>query len=224
MRAWLAAPIGLVSLFAAPSAMAGYTHYWTWRVVPDEKRLDACLTDLEKIADKSRSILADRDGKTGPDAVFRGRGPFGETSTLPDLVFNGVGDDEYETFRFPLSGTPSFSFVKTQWRTYDVAVVASLIAARDHFPATELEISSDGTWEQDWVKGAQLYELSLGRAAKNPLSAVGSPPPFPSIAPFHTPRAPDPADEQEHARRQKIGWFALAGAAVIAVVLMRARA
>jgi hypothetical protein len=230
MRAWFTAVTVLFLSLTARPALAGYTHYWTWKIVPDEKRLEACVGEMEKIADKSRAILADRNDKTGADAVFRGRAPFGDGAAVPDIAFNGIGNDAHETFAFPLAafaGTPAFSFVKTQWKPYDTPVVASLIVARDHFTAAELEITSDGTWEREWTAGAQLYEQTLGRNPKNPL--VTTPPSFPSISPFTAPSsappsASSPLEDIERARRHRIGWFALAGAAVIAVILMRARA
>jgi hypothetical protein len=205
-------------------AVAGYTHYWKWKVVPDEKRLEACVADIDKLADSMRPILVDRENHTGAAAMFRGRTPFLDAGALPDVAFNGVGADAHETFSFPLAkdGAPSFQFVKTQWKPYDVVVVASLIAARDHFPATDLEITSDGTWEQEWVAGAQLYERVLARKARSPLTTQHG------IVPYQpTPGAPPtvsaPYDDEGRAKRQRIGFLALAGAAVIAFVLMRSR-
>jgi hypothetical protein len=143
---------------------------------------------------------------------------------LPDIAFNGIGAEGHETFAFPLAkdGTPSFQFVKTQWKAYDVVVVASLIAVRDHFPPNELEITSDGTWEQEWVAGAQLYERVLGRKAKSPLTTQPGIVPY-SPPPGAPPTVAAPYDDEGRAKRQRIGFLALAGAAVIAFVLMRSR-
>jgi len=222
----------LALVFAPKRASAGYTHYWTWKVVPPRARLDACLADMDKVVEKKRSILADVEGHVGDAAKFRGDAPFGDSGVLPRLAFNGVGDDSHETFSFPLAafaGQPSFSFVKTNWKPYDVAAVACLIVAREHFPPEELEIKSDGAWGQEWTDGAKLYREVFSREAKNPLeprAPAWVPSGEPSVGdnPFPITKAPSlvvPAtsNEDELAKKRRIGWIALAAAAVVAMFL-----
>jgi hypothetical protein len=145
--------------------------------VPDAKRLEPCIRDMERIANAKRDILSDAEERAGGDAVFRFEGgsmlDAGEDAhalTFPSIGFNGIGEEAHETFVFPVKfEVPGFNFVKTQWKEYDVVVVACLIAARDHFKPDELAIASDGEWARDWNMGALLYERVLGRTAVDPI-------------------------------------------------------
>ena len=164
-------------------AQAGYTHYWRWLVVPEAQRLEPCLRDMEKIANAKRDMLADGEERTGRDAVFRfednrpldagsadAEAPDAQARSFPSIAFNGIGEESHETFVFPAPfDAPGFNFVKTQWKPYDVVVVACLIAARDYFKPDELAIGSDGEWARDWNDGALLYERILGRTAVDPI-------------------------------------------------------
>jgi len=170
-------------------ARAGYTHYWKWLGVPNAAALEVSLVEMDKLATAKRAILSDRGGHTDEFAHFNGTCPWGEEAgESPCIVFNGIGPDQHERFGFPLApftNDPAFSFVKTAYKPYDVVAVACLIVARDHFAPEVLEISSDGTWADDFTAGAQLYEKVLGRRAHDPLSprverasaSVETPPP-----------------------------------------------
>lgn len=143
-------------LFLSGDALAGYTHYWKWKRDPDPSKVEAAVLDMKRVVEAKKDILE------VPDAE--------PPSSL--LVFNGIGPDAHETFGFPLApfaGTPDFNFVKTAYKPYDEVVTACLIVARDHFTKEELEISSDGDWN-DWQKGRALYTQVFVRAANNPLS------------------------------------------------------
>jgi len=175
--AFLAVVFVLLTL-SERDVQAGYTHYWRWRVVPDAKRLEPCLRDMDKLADAKREILADGEERTGRGAVFRfdndrtldAGASDAQVLTFPSIAFNGIGEEAHETFVFPVAfEVPGFNFVKTQWKEYDVVVVACLIAARDCFKADELAIGSDGEWARDWNAGALLYERVLGRTAVDPI-------------------------------------------------------
>jgi hypothetical protein len=175
VRVALAAVVLLaVALWTRP-VYAGYTHYWKWRTPPAPAPLEASLAEMEKLALARRDILTDQDGQHGSKPRFRGACPWGrDAGDLPCIAFNGKGPDAHETFGFPLApftNDPNFSFVKTAYKPYDVVAVACLIVARDHFPAAVLEISSDGTWTEDFGAGARLYEEVLGRPAHDPLEA-----------------------------------------------------
>jgi hypothetical protein len=172
--------VAVAIFFCIREARAGYTHYWRWRIVPDGAALEASLVEMDKLADAKRSILTDRRGQTGGNARFRGWCDWGKDAgetpdggETPCIGFNGVGPDEHETFGFPLApftNDPAFSFVKTAAKPYDVVVAASLIVARDHFAPDALEISSDGTWPEDFAAAAQLYEQVLKRRPRDPRS------------------------------------------------------
>jgi hypothetical protein len=167
--------LALVLLCFVPRpAFAGYTHYWRWHARPDATSLGACIADMARIAEARRELLEDRDGRTGAQAVFPGRSPFGDAGELsPDIVFNGIGEDGHETFGFPLApftgNAPEFQFVKTAEKPYDEVVAACLIVARDYFPPEVLGIASDGRWGREWTAGAALYKHVLGREPKNPI-------------------------------------------------------
>jgi hypothetical protein len=84
--------------------------------------------------------------------------------------FNGTGVDAHEPFVFP--GGNGFNFCKTAAKPYDEVVTACLLVARDHFPPSVLEISSDGSWS-DWAEGAKLYSAVFHRPARNPMGTSG---------------------------------------------------
>jgi hypothetical protein len=163
-----------VILLSPRPAYAGYTHYWMWHARPGADALRACVADMDRIVEMRRGSLADRQDRTGTAAVFLGSGTFEDAGAPgPDIMFDGIGEDGYETFGFPLApfmaDRPEFQFVKTAAKPYDEVVTACLIVARDHFRPEVLTIASDGTWLPDWVAGAALYEKALGRTATDPL-------------------------------------------------------
>jgi hypothetical protein len=212
MRAAIVASI----LLFAPTASAGYSHYWKWKIVPPPPRMDACITEMEKVTSKRRDLLADVDQRVGNDAVFRSTEPFADAGSMARLSFNGIGLYAHETFSFPLAafdGDPKFSFIKTLGKPYDEVVTACLIVARDCFDKNELEISSDGSWAE-WQKGAKLYESVFARPAKSPLA---EPIEAPAIAPEIT------DDERKRRRKHMLGFAAIVGIVVIGLVLLSSR-
>src|SRR5215470_15103589 len=130
----------------ATSAWAGYSHYWTWRSPPDERTLRLAVADMRRLADARHAILE-------VDAH--------ELS----IELNGLGDDAHETFVFP--GRSGFNFVKTDGKPYDEVVVACLVAAQARFPASVLEVRSDGEAE-DWEAGRALHAQVLGAPVPAP--------------------------------------------------------
>jgi hypothetical protein len=157
-----------IVIFATPcfQAVAGYTHYYTWKQTPNETALKACIADMNRLIEARKSILV------SPDLPESRAGSLKLSPTNVD--FNGIGDDAHEPFVFPyvFPDHTSFNFCKTQWKPYDEVVTACLIVARDHFSPSVLEISSDGSWD-DWRSGAKLYASVLGRTARNPLTRHG---------------------------------------------------
>lgn len=120
---------------------------------------------MSRIADASRRILADDHEREREAAVFGGRiALFDGGPLLPSISFNGIGDDAYEPFAFPLvdPGASEIQFVKTEWKPYDEVVVACLIAARDHSRPDVLTIESDGDWSPDRARGAILSNEAPG--------------------------------------------------------------
>jgi hypothetical protein len=174
----------LVVLLFPVRALAGYTHYWTWLKPPDAAKVAACLADMEKVVRARPDLVADDDEVTGRNAKFRIVLPHPSQEVvaqmrdagLPDLidgehiVFNGIGDNAYEDFRFP--GSLGFNFTKTEWKPYDEVVTAALIVARAHFSIEELTIESDGDWSA-WGRGRRLYEKTFNKEPPNPLLRPG---------------------------------------------------
>src|ERR1051326_9035884 len=154
-----------VAIFCS-KAIAGYTHYFTWKQPPDDAALKACVADMNRLIEARKSILVSPDlPESRPGFLALG---------ATNVDFNGIGDDAHEPFVFPyvFPDHASFNFCKTAGKPYDEIVTSCLIVARDHFPPSVLEISSDGSWP-DWSSGAKLYSSVFGRPARNPLSGRG---------------------------------------------------
>lgn len=146
--------VAVLALLLPREAHAGYTHYWTWKREPDRPRLERAVAEMNRIVAAKRGMLDVQDA-----------------GSPAEILFNGIGDDGHETFGFPLApfaGKPEFNFVKTAAKPYDAVVTACLIVARDHFTREELEIKSDGDWN-DWGAGRDLYVSVLERRANDPL-------------------------------------------------------
>ncbi len=147
-------------------ALAGYTHYYTWKQTPDEASIKACVADMNRLIEARKSILV---------SPYRRDLTAGSLKLSPTNVdFNGIGRKAHEPFVFPyvLPDHDSFNFCKTQLKPYDEVVTACLIVARDHFSPAVLEIDSDGEWP-DWSRGARLYTSVFGRPARNPMTSNG---------------------------------------------------
>src|SRR5215831_13614631 len=146
------------------SAHAGYTHYWTWHEPPSNVAVTQCVADMNRLIEARKSILVSPDAEGAKPGILK--------LEASKVDFNGFGDHACEPFVFPfvLTEKHDFNFCKTRGEPYDEVVTACLIVARDHFPPSVLEISSDGSW-QDWTAGATLYATVFGKPAKNPMHA-----------------------------------------------------
>jgi hypothetical protein len=154
---------GLLLLAAScSSAHAGYTHYWKWREPPSNDVVTQCVADMNRLIEARKSILVSPDEEGAKPGILK--------LEASKVDFNGFGDHACEPFAFPfvLREKQDFNFCKTLGEPYDEVVTACLIVARDHFPPSVLEISSDGSW-QDWTAGATLYATVFARPAKNPM-------------------------------------------------------
>lgn len=140
---------GAVAFLWASAAWAGYSHYWRWRVPPDEAALRLAVADMRRLAAARRDIV----DVEAHDA---------------DITLNGIGDAAHEPFVFP--GRPGQNFVKTLGKPYDEVVVACLLAAQARFPGDTLEIASDGG-PDEWADGRALFAAVLGRASGGGASA-----------------------------------------------------
>jgi Tfp pilus assembly protein PilF len=147
----------VASMLGSSPAFAGYDHYWTWKRMPRPAAVHAAIADMQRIA------------AARPDLVV-------SEMTDDGISINGIGERAHESFDFPgrtpdlgvpPGVTPGFNACKTQWKPYDAAITASLLAARDHFGFDVLEIKSDGDWEA-WAPGRSIYHSVFGRDAKQP--------------------------------------------------------
>ena len=130
----------------------GYTHYW--------EGLDACDVEWNAFLDDVRAILASE----GDLVCFEEDEPDKPPQVDMEAVrFNGKGLAGHETFYIaPRDKGPNFC--KTARKPYDSVVCAVLIAAHEQLG---LEVSSDGTWSENWQPGAGLYEGATGRKVVN---------------------------------------------------------
>jgi len=155
----------------------GYTHYWSRKEWDDTSAgfplLCRVATDILSYANKQCIPLA---------------GSHGEPETQPEInvehiLFNGVGKDAHETFYWPRKATrpkwqdhyPALSasatiteFCKTNYKPYDVVVLA-MLAAADLIYESGIDFESDGGEEvlqagRDFMLAAcpNFYELLAG--------------------------------------------------------------
>jgi hypothetical protein len=109
----------------------GYTHYM---------KNKPAFTDAEwkQFRAKAREIFKNSPVPLGNGCGDEGSKPMFGASRI---MFNGVGDDSYETCCVDRDEM-EFEFCKTARKPYDSVVVAIYKAVRDILPSTEL--SSDG--------------------------------------------------------------------------------
>lgn len=119
----------------------GYTHYWYIRKELPVEKWAAFKKDCEALldADSAEGIVWSRKDKIFPYI----------TDDL--IVFNGVGQNGFESFSFSRnhglkeSNKPEFNCCKTRQKPYDKYVVDVLILAEKHF-GDLIRVKSDGHW------------------------------------------------------------------------------
>lgn len=129
----------------------GYTHYWNGNGSKRDVSKFAEFSTVARIAidlATSRGIeLGDLMGEGGEPEVTEKR-----------VAFNGVGDDSHESFVVTPDQT-DFEFCKTNYKPYDVVVVAVLVLFKHFFP--EIKFSSDGDLSE-LAEGVALASEALG--------------------------------------------------------------
>lgn len=133
----------------------GYTHYFTQL---------ADLTDEEfKNFSNGLSLIANE-----PDnmcVLTREK----DSITLDDL--HNYGESMFISKKKSLptaSGIPSgFNFCKTGHTKYDTVITAALILLHE-IAGEKFDISSDGTYQEDWTEGRIYYEAAFSKVAKAP--------------------------------------------------------
>jgi len=142
----------------------GYSHKWYRPVILPIAKWRAFVADWTRVQGE---LFLRNLALAGPD---------GEGAPILDdrlVAFNGAGEARYEEFllarRFERPERVKedgrcFSFCKTQFRPYDLAVTACLLVAKRHF-GDDLSVHSDGE-DKDWQATRDLCEgvLSYGRS------------------------------------------------------------
>ena len=131
----------------------GYTHYWdnhTFEI--DEDMID----DVNRIISKTDVSVRDGNG---------GSSPCKPILELNRIVLNAAAPNTGETLNLmgetPGFHDPEFECCKPCNEPYDALVTAVLIRVAETNPETS--IRSDGTFNDDWRAGRELFKESLGR-------------------------------------------------------------
>src|SRR5215472_6360987 len=74
-------------------ALAGYTHYYTWKQPPDAAALKDCVADMNRLIEARKSILVSPDLPESKPGELK--------LSVTNVDFNGVGEKAHEPFVFP---------------------------------------------------------------------------------------------------------------------------
>ena len=88
------------------------------------------------------------------------------------MRLNGIGDEAHETLCYPPDfewnrgfrppDFEGFAFCKTGRKPYDVVVCAALLAIKHH-QGDNVEICSDGNFDDEWQPAYRLYRRATRR-------------------------------------------------------------
>ena len=131
----------------------GYTHYYTIQDPSQPLRGSEIAQDIQNIILASEIPMG--DGSDDPDS---------QPILEHDLVqLNGTGDEAHETLYYPpYDEGNGFAFCKTARKPYDVVVCAALLAIKHH-QEDNVEITSDGEFDDEWQPAYRLYRRATGR-------------------------------------------------------------
>ena len=127
----------------------GYTHYWEYEDL-NVKIFKSVIKDMKTLIHKSKKLkipLAGGNGSGNP--IINDSG----------IIFNGKGEDSYETFSIK-PNTPSLNFCKTGRKPYDIYVTSCLVILKYYYK-DEITIHSDGEL-YEWEDSINLCEKILG--------------------------------------------------------------
>lgn len=152
----------------------GYTHYWYQKADIPQDRWDM-ITDhvldvIVKHCDAKKITLAyELNSRNEPQPTLFGGQKYGPT--VPEvnknmIRFNGWREQGCETFIITRKKPHSerdeyFGFCKTARKPYDLAVCLTLIICK-HFAPDEFTISTDGTWDEDWLEARKVFKKLFG--------------------------------------------------------------
>ena len=140
----------------------GYTHYYTILDPTQPLRCSEIAQDIQNIILASEVPIG--DGSEDPNS---------QPILEHDLVWlNGIGDEAHETLCYPPGfewnrefrppESEGFSFCKTARKPYDVVVCAALLAIKHH-QGDNVEITSDGKFDDEWQPAYRLYRRATRR-------------------------------------------------------------
>ena len=140
----------------------GYTHYWTIQDITKPLMTSEIAQDIQSIILASEVPIGDGDGGRDSQPVLE-----------HDLVqLNGIGDESHESLCYPPNfkwnqevhppESHGFAFCKTARKPYDVVVCAALLAIKHHL-GDNVEINSDGKFDNEWQPAYRLYRRATRR-------------------------------------------------------------
>lgn len=140
----------------------GYSHYFILPQKPTVKAWRAFTTEVKAILGHpaiAPLVCLEQNKPMKPPKITR-----------EEVRFNGKEENGHETFMISRSTTNDFcktggicqADILDQWgKSYDVAVCAVLISAHHHL---QLEVSSDGEWDEDgWMRARTIYGVVTNR-------------------------------------------------------------
>lgn len=129
----------------------GYTHYFELLKKPEDAKVKLFNEFVAKAIELSTVPICNGYGNEGTEAEINDE----------VVIFNGCGDDSYETFVIDYENI-EWGFCKTAMKPYDEVVVACLYGASQIFGEDGFKWSSDGNGEEgDFDEGKALYEKTL---------------------------------------------------------------
>lgn len=115
----------------------GYTVYWYYRKKPTSSQRTSIVSYIKSLLAKYPNVI---------------KVQFPNEVNSQETNFNGIGEDQYETFTFYKSDTnkseDGFNFCKTAEKPYDRQVKLALIYMKKIL-GNGIEISDDGEAETD---------------------------------------------------------------------------
>ena len=138
----------------------GYTNYWTTK--KNENIDKKFFEDAKKIINYAmwtkHIVLAESAGEneiaSADEVVEENR-----------VIFNGLGDESYETFDLDLT-EGEWNFCKTAEMPYDLVVKAILLLAEEyHLLAKPFNFDGERETDENFIKAKELYNEALSQFA-----------------------------------------------------------
>ena len=140
----------------------GYTHYYNIQDITKPLMTSEIAQDIGTIIMASEIPIGDGNGIQDSQPVLE-----------HDLVqMNGIGDESHEALCYPPdfewnrqihpAEFLGFAFCKTARKPYDVVVCAALLAIKHH-QGDNVEITSDGKFDNEWQPAYRLYRRATRR-------------------------------------------------------------